>query len=113
MRNFDVDIEGRKCVAAIHLHHDLVAFNCDMAGDHGDDLLAQYPEQIGMAWVRTLIGEQDLQPLAGYRGGAAPTQQIEQVHAALRPNRRSNNRFLSPGVALRTVSPLSRRAAST
>jgi len=42
--NFDVDLERRDGVAAIHPDHDVVAIDRDVAGDHRDDLLAQDSE---------------------------------------------------------------------
>ena len=59
-----------------------------------------------------LVGEQDLQPLARDRRGAARLEKSEQAHAALRPNRRLKKVLFSPGITIGTVSPAKRRAAS-
>ena len=59
-----------------------------------------------------LVREQDLQALARHRARRSGLEHFEQVHAALRPNRRLRKGFLSIGIASGTGSPASRRAAS-
>src|ERR1700678_1809559 len=56
--------------------------------------------------------EQDLEPLARHRRGAPRLEEIEQGHAALRPNTRFKRFFFVPGTSIGTVSPARRRAAS-
>ena len=60
-----------------------------------------------------LMRKQDLKPLARDRSAAACFKKSEQVHAALRPNRRVKKVFFSSGIATgAVVSPPRRRAAS-
>ena len=53
-----------------------------------------------------------LQPFFGDGGGATTSEQVEDVHAALRPNSLSNKPLRSLGMFIGTSSPLSLRAAS-
>src|SRR5262249_5404387 len=110
--NLDVDLERRDGGAAIHPHMDIVALDDDVLGDGGEDLLAQQAEQVGLAARRSFVGQQNLQPLPRHRGGAPAPEQVEEAHAALRPNSLSNNRLRSLGMLIATFSPRSRRAAS-
>ena len=59
-----------------------------------------------------LVREQDLEPLAGDRRCGARLEKSQQVHAALRPNRRVKKVFFWSGIAVGTASPARRRAAS-
>ena len=52
------------------------------------------------------------QALARHGRAAARLENSEQVHAALRPNRRLRKGFFSDGMAIGRVSPARRRAAS-
>ena len=69
--NLDVDFERRYRFAAIHLDLHLVRLERDVPADHGENLLAQNAEQVGLAARDALVREQDLQAFARYRRGAA------------------------------------------
>ena len=75
-------------------------------------VLAQNGEQVGLPMRCPLIGQQDLKPLSGDRGGTLAPKQIEEPHAALRPNSLSNKPLRSLGMFIGTSAPLSLRAAS-
>ena len=47
--NLDVDFERRYRFAAIHLDLHLVRLERDVPADHGENLLAQEAEQVGLA----------------------------------------------------------------
>src|SRR4029079_2950076 len=111
--NFDVDLEGRHLVAAVHADVDPIGIDLDVTADGGQDLLAQKGKQIGGATrAAAFIGKQDLQAITCDRGGALAPEQIEQLHAALRPNNLPKNPCFSVGTVISTSSPMSRRAAS-
>ena len=59
-----------------------------------------------------LVCEQDLEALARHRRGASRLQKSKQAHAALRPNTRVKRVFFASGIAIGTLSPARRRAAS-
>src|SRR5262245_36370358 len=110
--DFDVDVERGDARAAIHPHLDVLAFDGDVLGDRGEDFLAQKGEQIRLAARGALVGQQDLKPLPRNRGRPPAAEQIEERHAALRPNSLSSKPLRSLGMVIGTSSPLSRRAAS-
>src|SRR5262245_15060876 len=112
VRNLDVDLERRDVGAAIHADLDVVALDDNVLGDRGEDVLAQQTQDVGLAARCPLVREQDLQPLPRYGGGAPAPEQVEEVHAALRPNSLSNSRLRSLGIVIGTASPPSLRAAS-
>src|SRR6267378_214527 len=76
---------GRPAAA---LQPDLDPFGChlDMLGDDGQDVLAQHGDQPRLAGGAALMGQQDLEALARQRRGAAPGEELKQLHAALLPN---------------------------
>src|SRR5262249_2606329 len=112
--NLDVDGERRDLVAAIDLHLDLVRVDRDVTPHHRQDLLPQHRDQVGLTDQTALVFQQDLQPLArDRRGAAAAPGKIEETHAALRPNSLSSSPFLSLGMDMAISSPQSRLAAST
>ena len=82
-----------------------------MAADDRENLLAQNAEQIGLAARAAFVREQDLQAFARHGRGAA-AKQIEQVHAAFRPNSLLKMPRLSLGTSIGNFSPMSRRVAS-
>src|SRR3954463_13092633 len=111
IRNLDVHLECRDRAAAIHLHLHLVGIQRYMPRDHRKDLLPQGRKQIGLSQRLTFVGEQDRKPLARSRRRAATAQELEQVHAALRPNSLPKSRLL-PGMSIVACSPLSFLAAA-
>src|SRR5262245_24038240 len=112
MRDLDVDLERRDDGAAIHLDLDVVGMDHDVLGDGGEDLAAQQPEQVALVALRALVREQHLQPLARDRRRPPRPKQIEQHHAALRPNSLVSRPVRSLGMVMGTSSPWSLRAAS-
>src|SRR6202041_2409415 len=85
----------------------------DVTRDGGEQFVAQDGDKIAGPKRDALMGKQDLKPLAGDRGAAARLEKSEQVHAALRPNRRVKKVFFSSEIATgAVVSPPRRRAAS-
>src|SRR4051794_17845675 len=112
VRYFDVDLERCKGIAAIKLHLNLVWVEIHVFGYHREDFLADDAQQVGLVAGTALVRQQNLQPLTRDRGRAATPQEVEQVHAALRPNSLSNSPLRSLGTFMARVSPRSRRAAS-
>src|ERR1700746_2104683 len=111
IRYFDVDLERRDQFAAVDLDLDLVGLERDVAADHRENFLAQDAEQIGLAARAAFVREQDLQALARNGRGAA-AEQVEELHAAFRPNSLLKRPLLSLGTCMAICSPLSRRVAS-
>ena len=59
-------------LAPVHPDDDLVRIERDMPRDHGEDLLAQHAQQIGLAAQAAFMRQQNLQPLPrDGRGGIA------------------------------------------
>src|SRR5882724_3501077 len=112
MRDFDVDLERRDRIAAIHPYVDVLALHRDVLGDRGQDLLPKKGQQVALAARRPFVRQEYLQPLPRDRGRAPPPEKVEHVHAALRPNSLSKKRLRSAGMIIGTSSPRSRRAAS-
>src|SRR5262249_42412526 len=112
IRDFDLDLERRDALAAIHPDLNVLAFDRNMLGERGQDVFPQNGEQVGLAARRSFVGQEDLKPFSRDRGGTATPQQVEDVHAALRPNSLSSKPLRSLGMAIGTLSPLSLRAAS-
>ena len=83
-----------------------------MLGECGEDIFAQNGEQVRLAARRPFVGQQDLEPFLRDWGGTATPEQVEHVHAALRPNSLSNKPLRLLGMLIGTSSPLSLRAAS-
>ena len=101
--------------AALQTDLDLVVLDRDVLGDDGEDLLAQNQDQVRATVAGALVGQDQLQPVAGDPGRGPAVEQVEdveQIHAALRIRSLSMKDFLSEGTDIGTVSPLSRRAAS-
>src|SRR3954463_1042847 len=113
IRHFDIDFECCECAAPLQLHLNLVGIEIHMLGDDRKYFLADNTKQVGLVASRALVRQQNLQSLARNRRGAATPQEIEQVHAALRPNSLSNRRLRSLGTLMARFSPRSLRAAST
>ena len=93
IRNFDIHLERRYRLAAVHPDLNLVRIECDVSRNHGENFFAQNIEQIRLADELAFVGEQDLQPLARDRRRAALSKQLQKIHAALRPNSLSSNPF--------------------
>ena len=82
--DFDLDLEDRNFVAAVHLHSDTVWIDFDVPAHNSEDFLTQGEEKFGRTLALGLIGEQDLQAIARHRSRRASTlEEVEQVHAAL------------------------------
>src|SRR6266446_3646994 len=112
VRNFDVDLESRNRITAIHFDLNVVVIDRNVPGDDRQNLLAKNRNQVHLAAGGPFIGEENLQPLSRNRGGSPSPEQSEDTHAALRPNSLSKNPFLSLGIVIGTTSPASRRAAA-
>ena len=85
----------------------------DVPAEHLEDLLTQHRDEVDVAAELAFVFQQDLQPLARHRRGAGRPEEVEQLHAALRPNSLLKNPFLSAeGMVSSISSPHSRRAAS-
>src|SRR5580692_2117245 len=112
VRNFDIDFERRHRFAAVELDLHLVGLERHVPADHGEDLLAQYAEQVGLVARPALVGEQELQALARNRRAAAAAEHFEEGHAAFRPNSLLKMPLFSLGTIIGTTSPRNRRAAS-
>jgi len=109
--NLDVDFERRYRFAAIHLDLHLVGIERDMAADQPEDFLAQNAKQIRLVNRVAFVREENLQPFPRNRRGTA-AKQIEELHAAFRPNSLLKMPRLSLGICTGIVSPFSRRVAS-
>ncbi len=83
-----------------------------MSGHGSENFVAQDGQQIGRARDGALMRKQNLQTVARYGGGPSPLEQIEKVHAALRPKSLPNSPTLSDGTVISMSSPISLRAAS-
>src|SRR5260370_7903119 len=90
----------------MHPRLNVLALDRNMLGERGQDFFSQNGEQVGLATRRPFIGQQDLKPFARDRGGAATPEQVEDVHAALRPNSLSSRPLRSLGMLIRTACPL-------
>src|ERR1700759_2952246 len=91
---------------------DLVRIDGDVAAEHLEDLLAQHRDEIDMAAELAFVFQQNLQPFARHRRGTGRPKEVEQLHAALRPNSLLRKPFLSAGTVSSMSAPHSRRAAS-
>jgi len=78
----------------------------------GNDLFAQQGDQVGVASHAAFMREQQLQPVLGDRRRARAPEEIDQVHAALRPKNLPKKLLRSFGTTTSSASPLRRRAAS-
>src|SRR5580692_11444164 len=112
VRYLDIDFERRHRFAAVELDLHLVGLERHVPADHGEDLLAQYAEQVGLVARPAFVGEQELQALARNRRAAAAAKYLEKGHAAFRPNSLLKMPLVSVGTIIGTTSPRSRRAAS-
>ena len=111
--NLDVDLQRRDRVRALHLHGQLLRIELDVTRDGGKQFVAQDGDEIARPKRDALMGKQDLKPLTGDRRAAARFKESEEIHAALRLNRRVKKVFFSSGIATgAAVSPPRRRAAS-
>src|SRR5262249_57023076 len=104
--------ERRAAPAAIHPQLNVLGRGGDVIGERGQNVLAQNRDQVGLAARGPFVREEDLEPFLRDWSGAAPAEQVEAVHAALRPNSLSSKPLRSLGMVIGTSSPLSRRAAS-
>src|SRR5581483_3121868 len=109
--NFDIDRERRHRLAAFHFDPDLVRVEGDVPADDRQYLLAEDTEQIGLAAGATFVRQQDLQSFPRNRRGAA-AKEVEQLHAAFRPNSLLRKPWFAVGTTIGICSPLSRLAAS-
>src|SRR5262249_254130 len=100
------DLERREVRAAIHAHLNVLALDRNMLGERGQDFFSQNGEQVGLATRRPFVGQENLKPFSRDRSGAATPEQVEDVHAALRPNSLSSKPLRSLGMDIGTSSPL-------
>src|SRR5262249_8549803 len=112
IRDFDLDLQRRDALAAIHPHLNVLVLDRNMLGERGQNVFSQNGEEVGLATRRPFVGQEDLKPFARDRGGTATPEQVEDVHAAPRPNSLSSRPLRSLGMLIGTSSPLSLRAAS-
>src|ERR1700733_1371996 len=96
--------------AAVDCDLDLVRIDRDMAAEHLEDLLAQHRDEVDMAAELAFVFQQNLQPFARHRRGTGRPKEVEQLHAALRPNSLLRKPFLSATMVSSIFSPQSRRA---
>jgi len=74
--DLDVDLERRRCRAAIHRNLELVLIDFDVFGDHGHDFLPQKGDEVRLVPVLALIRQQKLQAFPGDRRAAAALEEI-------------------------------------
>src|SRR5215471_1749820 len=112
MRDFDVYLKRRYRIAAIHSHLNTVTIEDHVLGDRSQDFFPQYAKEVGLATRCPFVRQDYLQPLPRHRSRVPRPEQVENVHAALRPNSFCSKRLRSLGMLIGTSSPISLRAAS-
>src|SRR5262249_58070462 len=71
IRDFDLDLERRDALAAIHAYLNVLALHRNMLGERGQDFFSQNGGQVGLATRRPFVGQEDLKPFSRDRGGTA------------------------------------------
>src|ERR1700761_811150 len=110
--NFNIDCKRRNRLAPVHLDPHLVRIEGNVTADDGENLLAEETEQIGLAARAAFVREQNLQAFPRDRRGGPATEEIEELHAAFRPNSLLRKPWFVVGMTIGICSPLRRLAAS-
>jgi hypothetical protein len=64
-RNFDLNLQQRHAIAAIHFYLYAIGFRFDVLRYCGQDLVPKHDDEIGPAGGVSLVRQQNLKPLTG------------------------------------------------
>src|SRR3984885_9514635 len=108
--NFNIDRKRRDRLAAIHFDPHFIGIEGDVPADYGQNLLAEDTEQVGLTARATFVREQNLQAFPRDRRGGPAAEEIEELHAAFRPNNLLRKPWFAVGMTIGICSPLRRLA---